>query len=69
MTKPNKGHLHEIMDRSHIINSMIDDLLIEHPGMTEEMNAKCVQAQMLLCDIYQEIGMKCYIMESTNNNG
>jgi len=47
----NSGHFHEIIDRSHIICSMIDDFLIEHPGMTIEMNKKCEFAQQLLCEV------------------
>ena len=44
----NLGHFHEIIDRVHIICSMIDEFLIDHPGMTEEMNARCEGAQILL---------------------
>jgi len=41
----NKGHYHEIIDRGHLIIGVIDDYLIDHPGMTEEMNTLCKKAQ------------------------
>ena len=47
--KINKGHFHEIMDRSHVICSMIDEFLIEHPGMTKQMNDLCREVQSKLC--------------------
>ncbi len=53
------GYHHEIMDRIHIINCMIDDHLIEHHGMTTEMNALCENAQSILCDVYQKAGAMC----------
>ena len=46
--KFDKYHLHEIADRVHIINSMIDDFLIEHPGMTKSANQLCEVAQQNL---------------------
>jgi len=48
--KLDKFHFHEIIDRGHLICSMIDDFLIEHPGMTVEMNKQCEEAQQLLCN-------------------
>ena len=47
----NAGYFREIIDRTHIICSMIDDFLIEHPGMTVEMNKKCEEAQSLMCSV------------------
>ncbi|MCK5133257.1 MAG: hypothetical protein KAR40_14030 [Candidatus Sabulitectum sp.] len=47
----NKGHYHEIIDRSHLICSMIDDFVIGHPGMTTEMNELCREAQSRLCKV------------------
>ncbi len=49
--KLDKFHFHEIADRSHLICSMIDDFLIEHPGMTVAMNKKCEDAQQLICEV------------------
>jgi len=40
MEKINELHFHEILDRSNIFCQMIDDYLIDHPGMTDEMNNK-----------------------------
>lgn len=47
----NKGHFHELIDRAHIICSMLDDYVIGHPGMTQEMNEKCVDAQASLSEM------------------
>ena len=46
-----KYHYHEIIDRVHIINCMIDDFLVDHTGMTKEMDTMCEQAQRLLSDV------------------
>lgn len=50
----NSGHYHEILDRCHVISSNIDDHLIDHPGMTKEMNEKCVKVQEILYEIYNK---------------
>ena len=47
----NKFHYHETMDRAHLICSMIDDFLIDSPGMEEEQNKWCDQAQKALTDV------------------
>lgn len=52
----NLGHYHEIIDRGHIICSMIDDFLIDHPGMTKEMDGFCGEAQGL---IYKTMNYAC----------
>lgn len=54
MDKPkvNAGHYHEIMDRAHIINTMIEEFLIDHPGMNDGMNRLCWQAQSDLMGVY-----------------
>ena len=51
---PTKEHYHEIMDRTHIINSLIDSLLFCHPGLTEEMSSNCELAQKELRKVHQE---------------
>lgn len=47
----NSGHFHELIDRAHIICSMLDDYVIDHPGMNKQMNEKCVIAQTALSDM------------------
>jgi hypothetical protein len=41
-------HYHEIMDRCHVICSMIDDFLIDHPAMEKRGNEWCELAQRAL---------------------
>jgi hypothetical protein len=53
MQEVNRGHFHEIMDRCHIVLSMIDDFILEHPGMTETMNDFAKDAQHQLSTISQ----------------
>ena len=47
----NKFHYHETIDRAHLICSMIDDFLIDHPGMEEEQNKWCELAQEALVSV------------------
>lgn len=48
MQPVNSGHFHEIADRCHIVLSNIDDHIIDHPGMTEQMTRLCKEAQHCL---------------------
>ena len=52
----NAGHYHEIMDRCHIINSMIDDFVVGHPGVDETMAEWCKTAQRALSSVYNRAG-------------
>lgn len=54
----NRGHFHEIMDRAHIICTMIDEFLIDHPGMTGYMNSLCEGAQKKLYTVYCSASVK-----------
>lgn len=47
-------HYHEISDRCHVINSMIDDFILAHPACTMLMNSYAVNAQSLLCAVMNE---------------
>ena len=47
----NLGHFHEIIDRCHIVCSMIDDFIIDHPGMTGAMDDLCQEAQAIMCQV------------------
>lgn len=53
MSKLDQFHFHEIIDRTHIICSMIDDYLLDHPAMTFEMQTCCEDAQSSLCEMMQ----------------
>lgn len=60
----NEGHVMEGCDRLHIITSMIDDHLSEHPaivkaGAQDEIN----EVMTILSDVYQKVG------ELNDNNG
>ena len=43
----------EIGDRAHCINERIEDDLCSHPALTGEQRDKLIQAQTLICDVYQ----------------
>ena len=47
-------HYHEISDRCHIINSLIDDFILDHPACTAQMNSHAVRAQNLLTAVMNE---------------
>lgn len=53
----NEGHIVEGLDRCHIIMSMIEDHLVEHPAVLKaNVNTKILKAQALIMDAYQYIG-------------
>ena len=57
--KPNKSLAHyEILDRCHVINSLIRDHLITHPAITKKMQRKLDKATALIFDVYQWAGSK-----------
>lgn len=49
-----KFHYHELSDRCHIINSMIDDFILSHPACSVLMNSYAVNAQSLICAVMTE---------------
>lgn len=56
----NDGHYHELLDRTHMVCSIIDEHLIKHPLGTadEEINFKLEYVLGQLYDTYQLIGSK-----------
>lgn len=56
-------HYHEIMDRTHVILCTIEDHLITHVGMTEEMKTLTDQAMNCLAHVYQMAGQKSFDLE------
>jgi hypothetical protein len=56
--KLDKFHYHEVLDRLHVINTMIDEFLLEHPVVinNKKINKKIEKASELLSKTYQEIG-------------
>ena len=44
-------HYHEISDRCHLINSMIDDFVMGHPACNGQMTAWAEDAQRQLCNV------------------
>lgn len=55
--KLNPGHYLELMDRLHVIMSMVDDHLIQHPLAKVERNIRThlYTAVDALYDTYQEV--------------
>lgn len=58
--KPNldEFHYHEILDRTHLILSMIDDYLLQHPvaKLDKEICSKIEEGANALAEAYQIIG-------------
>ena len=54
----NEGHYHEITDRLHVIMSIIDEHIIQHPvgKINKKIYKKVEKAQTLLWEAYQESG-------------
>ena len=52
-------HYHEALDRTHSINIMIDELLLNHPVINKhnELLDNVEKANQLLLDVYQRIGI------------
>ena len=53
-------HYHEIFDRCHVINSMIDDHLLSHIGIdgNKKYQKKLEKAQGLISEVMQDVGDK-----------
>lgn len=49
---------HEALDRTHMIATMVDDHLLQHPWVkiNKSVSDKIESALMILADVYQEIG-------------
>ena len=61
-TKPDHLHHHEAVDRIHIVNCMLDDLLMYHPAVVvnPELKAKIVEISKALGEAYQLAGQEWY---------
>jgi uncharacterized protein YfkK (UPF0435 family) len=62
----NDGHYLELLDRTHVILSNVNDHLLEHPLTENDEELKRMFEQIIeaLWDIYQTIGSK-----TINNDG
>ena len=62
----NDGHYLELLDRTHVILSNVNDHLLEHPLTENDKELKRMFEQIIeaLWDIYQTIGSK-----TINNDG
>jgi len=56
--KINKGHYHEILDRTHVMMDTIHTHLVEHPlgQQNEKLNRLFIKAIVILWEAYQEAG-------------
>ena len=59
MSDFNKGHIHEAMDRIHVICSNIEDHLLGHPAVKKypEIEALILKSQETLREAYQALGV------------
>ena len=64
--KINPGHYHEMMDRLHVIMSMIDDHLLQHPvaKVNRDIKNQIEYALGQLWDAYQIAGKLDFEKES-----
>lgn len=56
--KEDKFHLHEVLDRLNLVNSIFEDFIINHPSIENRKNIKekCEIISKNINEIYQEIG-------------
>lgn len=63
MNEPlDKFHYHELLDRLHIVNTMVDEFLLSHPVCDQELSIKekLMMVSIELGNAYQEIGTKSF---------
>lgn len=60
--KPDELHYHEALDRLLTVQTMINELLIEHPAIAAHgsLQSKVLSADAFLGDAYQECGRLQY---------
>jgi hypothetical protein len=60
MGKLDKYHYHELLDRSYCVMNIIEEMLIKHPVTKKhkKLRKKIEKAQMIIGEVYQEIGAK-----------
>ena len=58
MSDVDKFHIHEALDRCHVICSNIDDHLLTHPAVEKYayIREKILNGQSLIASAYQELG-------------
>ena len=58
--KLDKYHYHEALDRSYCVMDIMQSMLLDHPVLTSKKHKKwkkkLLKAQMLVSEVYQEIG-------------
>lgn len=57
--KLDEFHYHEALDRTHVINEIIDCTLVHHPVFEthKKLKKKIEKAQSILYEVYQEVAM------------
>lgn len=60
-TKIDKFHYHEILDRTYIIEFMLDEHLLNHPVVQKHsiLKKKLKKISSKLADVYQIVGNLC----------
>jgi len=63
-------HYHEALDRSYIIENIIEELLINHAVFKKhkKLRKKVVKAQTLLTEVYQEVGSLSILKSELKRN-
>lgn len=52
----NPGHYVELMDRCHVVATLVEEVLYRHPALTPEMQGRIDQVLELLGEVYQWAG-------------
>lgn len=52
-------HYHEVLDRAHVIATMVDELLIDHPAVVahDELRASVTKLSEAAMHVYQQAGI------------
>lgn len=63
-------HYHEVTDRLHMINAIIDDHIVSHPVVVSDIEMSNIidSAQNLLAEAYRIASERVMDMEETNAN-
>jgi hypothetical protein len=66
----NEGHYLELLDRTHVLISNLEQHLLQHPlaQKKKKINKKLEAAGLLLADVYQDVGHLMAKLEGQDND-
>jgi len=57
----NSGHYHELLDRTFMFATMLDEFISNHPATDKEMHQHCAEAIMHIMMIHTLSAKKLYL--------